>query len=148
MNENPEKQEFRRLPEAELEAMQTVWDMESAGCAPEEIHAAGMMRFSPSLAKWKLTTVLTLMNRLAEKEFVAVRKVGRTNCYASAVDRGEYERGAAQDFVARVCRGSAAGVLSALLGGGSMSADEIAEFRSSLDEMEKKNASGGPNGAK
>ncbi len=128
---------FRGLPEAELEAMQTVWDMEAAGCAPEEVHAAGMMRFSPSLARWKLTTVLTLMNRLAEKDFVSVRKLGRANCYASLVSRGDYECRAAKDFVERVCRGSASGVLSALLGGGTIGADEIAELRAVLDEMER-----------
>ena len=67
------KNEYRHLPDSELEVMQIVWQMKppvSRFVIEEELNK--VHHLAP-------TTILTLLTRLAEKGFFKVEKDKRTN---------------------------------------------------------------------
>ena len=61
----------KRLPDAELEVMQTIWTLTPPVTAAEvQQHAS---------SDWKMTSVLTFLSRLTERAFCPVpRRDGRT----------------------------------------------------------------------
>ena len=124
------KSGFVRLPDSELKVMQVIWDMFAAG---ETVDAGSMMSAYPrALGHLKLTTVLTLISRLTDKGFVTVEKQGRTNIYTPLVGEDDYKRGAAADFIQNVYKNSPAHLMSALIGSGAISREDIDELRRQL----------------
>ena len=61
----------KRLPDAELEVMQTIWTLTPPVTAAEvQQHAS---------SDWKMTSVLTFLSRLTDKGFLSCTKEGRQN---------------------------------------------------------------------
>lgn len=119
--------DFIKLPESELQIMQLIWDMEKNGA--EEISAGALFETYPTqIGHLKLTTVLTLISRLASRGYVGIEKIGRSNCYHSLVSEENYKSGAAADFVATVYKNNSKGLLSALWNNGILSEEDIAEL--------------------
>lgn len=116
------EKKFIKLPDSELEVMQGIWLLNKEG---EKLISAGLiMKRMPALTRLKLTTVLTLINRLQFKGFITTAKQGRTNCYTPIVDEEEYRCLATEDFCERVYLGSKAELISALLGNGNLTEEE------------------------
>ncbi len=122
-----EEKKFTKLPDSELEVMQGIWVLNREG---EQFISAGLiMKRFPALNRLKLTTVLTLINRLQFKGFITTEKQGRTNCYTPVVKEEEYRCFAAEDFVEKVYLGSKAELISSLIANGEFSAEEKETIR-------------------
>jgi predicted transcriptional regulator len=67
---------------------------------------------------------------------VAADKSGQAHVWRPLVSRDKLVRNRAKSLVSQVCDGAAAPVVLALLKGQRFSAEEIAEFRRLLDELE------------
>lgn len=141
-NNTEEQREYVKLPDSEFAVMQAVWDEEAAGNT-EEISASILMEHNPSLAKLKLTTVLTLLTRLIGKEFLCSVKRGRVHCYRSLVREEQYKQAAATEFLSVMYRNDSGRLLNALWSGGVLSSDDIRELREILELAERE---GGDNG--
>ncbi|MBR6708369.1 MAG: BlaI/MecI/CopY family transcriptional regulator [Clostridia bacterium] len=128
--------EFVKLPESELRLMQALWTLEAQG--DSAVTAAALMEADSYLGSLKLTTVLTLISRLQGRGFLSAEKKGRANCYTSLIAESDYRAQAAADFVATVCRRQPGSLLAALVDGGTLSEQEIAELRAMLDRVQKK----------
>ena len=65
------RQNIRRLPDAELEVMQALWQ-----CTPPAARAdlEAILQKTHPMA---MTTLLTLLTRLSEKQFLSIEKQGR-----------------------------------------------------------------------
>jgi len=113
---------FIKLPESELEVMQGIWLLDSEGEA--NISAGLVMKRCPALNRLKLTTVLTLINRLQFKGFISSEKKGRANCYTPLIDAEAYRKAAAEDFCEKVYLGNRGDAVSAIIEGGALTADE------------------------
>ena len=74
---------IRRLPDGELTVMQAVWACEVPATRGE------IEKHLPAENTMALTTLLTLLTRLAEKGFLTIEKVGRGNCYTPNVTQKE-----------------------------------------------------------
>ena len=68
----------KRLPDAELEVMQTIWSLGT------QITAAEVQQHADK--DWKMTSVLTFLSRLCDKGFLSCTKEGRQNLYAQDID--------------------------------------------------------------
>ncbi len=122
---------FMKLPESELEIMQVIWELDKKGV--EDIHTGVIYRdYGHVVGRLKLTTVLTLITRLAAKGYVAIKKQGRFNCYKPLMDEDTYNKLAAADFVATVYKNDAKGLISALLGNGDITEEDIMELRAQI----------------
>lgn len=138
-----EKQrDYVKLPDSEFAVMQAVWDEEAAGNT-EEISAGVLMEHNPSLAKLKLTTVLTLLTRLIGKEFLCSVKRGRVHYYRPLVSEEQYKQAAAADFLSVMYRNDSGRLLNALWSGGALSSDDIRELREILELAEREGENNG-----
>ena len=120
------EKELRRLPDSELEVMQALWELE------EPIYRAAV---EEKLAQRRLavTTLLTLLTRLADKGFVRVEKDGRRSRYVPLVSRKDYQAAQSRRFVQQVCGGSISAFASALCDSG-LSREDLDELRRLLEE--------------
>ena len=119
------RESIRRLPDAELEVMNAVWDCE-APVARTDIETV-LCKEHP-LAP---TTILTLLTRLTEKGFLRADKQGRANVYTPLIAKHDYLAAQSKRFVDKLCGGSMSAFAAALCDSG-LSRDEIEELRSLL----------------
>jgi len=119
--------EIRRLPDAELQVMQALWD-----CADPAARGDIEEKLAHPMAP---TTLLTFLARLGEKGFLAARKEGRRSLYTPLVTREDYMAAQSRSFVDKVCLGSISAFASALCHSG-LSREELAELRRLLEEGE------------
>lgn len=116
-----------RLPDAELEVMQLLWDGD--GPTPR----AELERRMRAVRPMAQTTLLTLLARLHEKGFVRIEKVGRGSVYAPLVSRADYQARQSRRFLERVFGGSMPAFAAALSASG-LSRVELDELRRLLEE--------------
>lgn len=121
--------EIKRLPESELEIMQIIWKEETPVSrmtvenALQEVHP-----LAP-------TTILTLLTRLCEKGFLALRKEGRSNLYEPLITEREYLAAESRSFLDRLFGGSVAGFATALCDSG-VKKEEVEELKRLLEKGE------------
>ncbi len=117
---------MRRLPDAELEIMQAIWDCEPPASRAdiEEI----VNRKHPLAS----TTILTLLSRLVEKGVLRAEKNGRSNLYTPLISRQDYLAAQSRSFVEKLCGGDIHLFATALCDSG-LSKEEIEELRSLLE---------------
>ena len=120
---------IRRLPDAELEVMQAVWACE-APVARADIDAK--LKDTHPMA---LTTLLTVLTRLADKGFIRIEKQGRSARYIPLVRREEYLAQQSRRFLDKLCGGSLPAFAAALCHSG-LSREELAELRRLLERDE------------
>ena len=117
---------LRRLPDAELEVMQAIWACEPP-VSRHQIEA--MLQNTHPMA---MTTLLTLLTRLADRGFVTMEKIGRGNCYTLTVSREDYLAAQSGQFFKQVCGGSMSAFASALCHSG-LTKEELSELRDLLE---------------
>ena len=88
----------KRLPDAELEVMQTIWSLGT------QVTAAEVQQHADK--DWKMTSVLTFLSRLCDKEFLSCTKEGRQNLYTPLVSEEDYRQRESVGFIRRLCGGS------------------------------------------
>ena len=120
---------IRRLPDAELEVMQALW----ACTAP--VKRADVEAILFSTHPMATTTLLTLLTRLAEKQFIAIEKDGRKSHYTPLVSREDYLAAQSKTFFHKLCGGSVSTFANALCDSG-LSREELAQLRALLEKGE------------
>lgn len=123
MNQRSELQ----ITEAEWEVMLSVW--EAADQTAGEIIAR-----TETLRDRSHRTIRTLLARLVEKGAVNVRVDGSRHLYRAAVTRNECVRSAARSFSERFFAGNLQSLLMHFVENESLSSEELAELKQSLDE--------------
>lgn len=121
--------QIRRLPDAELEVMNAVWDCTHPASRTEieeKLHPERPMA---------VTTVLTLLQRLTDKGFLRMDKQGRSNCYTPLVSKHDYLAAQSRRFVEKLCGGSMGAFAAALCDSG-LSREELDELRALLEKGE------------
>jgi predicted transcriptional regulator len=87
------------------------------------------------------TTVLKLMQIMADKGLVRRDQSQRTHVYSPAAGEDQTQRRLVKDLLERVFNGSARKLVLHALSARKATAQEIAEIRSLLDEMERSDTS-------
>ena len=116
-----------RLPDAELEVMQTLWSLDAYPAHTGDI-AARLDR------DWKAPTLLKLLSRLEERGFVRGEKEGRSNGYTPLVNRPDYLAAESRSFLERVHGGSLSSLMAALYPEKELSREDIAELERILEK--------------
>ena len=123
------KEHIRRLPDAEQEVMQAIWACTTpvARTDIEEIlfpeHPMAM------------TTLLTMLTRLAEKGFISIEKQGRRSLYTPLIAQEDYLAAQSKTFFEKLCGRNISTFAAALCDSG-LTREEIAELRSLLERDE------------
>lgn len=121
--------DMKRLPESELEIMQIVWRS-----TPPVSRAVveSELKESHQLAP---TTILTLLTRLCDKNFLAIEKKGRTNYYTPLVTEREYLASESRNILERLYGGSLTTLATALCDSG-ISKEELKKLHDLLERGE------------
>lgn len=120
---------IRKLPDSELEVMQAVWAYDAPVFRKNiEDH----LKDSHPMAQ---TTLLTLLTRLAEKNFIRIEKSGRSSCYYPLVTEQDYLAQQSNRFFNQLCGGNISTFANALCSSG-LTREELTELRSLLERGE------------
>lgn len=99
----------KRLPDSEFAIMQLVWD------AAPPVTTAQIMELLGREKGWKIQTVVTLFQRLAERGFLRAEPGrGRERLFYPCISREEYLAMETQSFVAHYHQKSFTSLLNAL----------------------------------
>lgn len=123
---------MKRLGDAELEIMLAVW---SAG---EPVPASYVREKLRGSRDWPLPAVLTSLNRLVDKGFLACEKRGRGNWYRPLVSEEEYKTAESRGVIDRLYGSSFTGMVAALYDERAIGKDDLEELRRYLDSLEGK----------
>jgi BlaI family transcriptional regulator, penicillinase repressor len=116
------------LSDAERDVLKVLWD-----------HGPRTVRETNEVLKkrgrrWAYTTVATLLQRLAAKQYVASDPSAVPHVYRADVTRDELLESRLKDAADEFCDGRAAPLVLALVQGNRFSAAELARLRRLLDE--------------
>ena len=113
--------ELSRLPDAELEVMQALWQ-----AAPYPAHTAAITEHLNR--NWKAPTLLKLLSRLEGRGFVRALKEGRVNLYTPLVEREDYLRFESRSFLSRLHGGSLSSLVAALYPDTNLTDEDLSEL--------------------
>jgi BlaI family transcriptional regulator, penicillinase repressor len=116
------------LSESEREFLRVLWDRGPG--TVREINAELARRGR----QWAYTTVATLLQRLAAKQYAASDPSTVPHVFRAAVTRDQILERRLKDAADELCDGQAAPLVLALVQAGRFSADELARMRRMLDE--------------
>ena len=116
---------------AELTLLKVLW--EHGPCTVGQVHA--LLKDNPTRG---YTTILKLMQIMAEKGLVKRDEKGRAHVYRAAVSNLQIHRNYVRDVLARVFDNSASKLVAQALAARPVSPEELAKIRLMLDEMETK----------
>jgi predicted transcriptional regulator len=86
---------------------------------------------------WTEATVKTLLNRLLNKGAIAATRDGRRYLYRPLVERADYVAAESQGLLDRLFDGRLAPLVSHLSQNRSLSADDIAELKRLIEEVDR-----------
>ena len=118
---------LKRLPDAELTVMQAVWRLD----AP--VRRADIERTLSNIHPMAPTTLLTLLARLAAKDFLRIEKEGRGSVYIPLVSERTVQ---SRSFFSRLFGGNVSAFANALTEGG-LSREELEELKRLLEENDR-----------
>ena len=99
---------MKKLPEAEFQVMRAVWAYEPP------ITSSKVMGHLSGEKSWPIQTVVTLLGRLVEKEFLRSEKKGKKRLYYPLVSKEDYLQFETGNFVKQYHENSLISLLSAL----------------------------------
>ena len=123
------KEHIRRLPDAEQEVMQAIWAC-TAPVARTDIEEILFPEHPMAM-----TTLLTMLTRLAEKGFISIEKQGRRSLYTPLIAQEDYLASQSKTFFEKLCGRNISTFAAALCDSG-LTREEIAELRSLLERDE------------
>ena len=123
------KEHIRRLPDAEQEVMQAIWAC-TAPVARTDIEEILFPEHPRAM-----TTLLTMLTRLAEKGFISIEKQGRRSLYTPLIAQEDYLAAQSKTFFEKLCGRNISTFAAALCDSG-LTREEIAELRSLLERDE------------
>lgn len=123
------KEHIRRLPDAEQEVMQAIWAC-TAPVARTDIEEILFPEHPMAM-----TTLLTMLTRLAEKGFISIEKQGRRSLYTPLIAQEDYLAAQSKTFFEKLCGRNVSTFAAALCDSG-LTREEIAELRSLLERDE------------
>ncbi len=121
----------RRQPasDAELEVLKVLW---ATGPATVRDVAAALRQKRRRLA---YNTVLTLLSRLRDKGYVAADRRGPAHVFRAAASRDDLLGSSLAALADRLCDGTASPLVQALVRGRRLSAADITQLRTLLDDL-------------
>ena len=114
---------MQQISESELVLMKIIW--KNGGIA---LYSYIMEELEKDGNEWKKTTVLTLLSRLVEKNFLKTGKIGRRNEYRAVVAEQEFQANQTRNFLDKVYEGNVGGLVSTLLQQDILSEAELKEI--------------------
>lgn len=122
---------IKRLPDSELEIMMIIWE------ANEPVTSAYISEKLKDKKKWKITSVLTFLARLAEKGFITSKREGKINIYSAVIDEQDYLENESKTFLAKLYGNSLTTFVTSLYESNAISDKDLTELQEFIDKATK-----------
>jgi predicted transcriptional regulator len=120
------------ISDAEREVLKVLWDQGPLGVRAVQGELAKQGQ------EWSRSTVITLLQRLEKKGYVASDKSGFAFVFRAAVSREEIVHQRMAELADELCAGEAAPLVLAFAERHRFTADELAKFRRMIERVEVK----------
>ncbi|MCI8478293.1 MAG: BlaI/MecI/CopY family transcriptional regulator [Oscillospiraceae bacterium] len=120
---------MKRLPDTELKVMKALW-----ACGKDTPRAALEGRLIS--CGWAANTVNTYLARLVDKQYVSVRRVGKSNLYTPLVSQEDYLAFDSRQVLSQLYGSSPRAFVAALARSG-LSQKDVQDLRTLLDELSR-----------
>ena len=114
---------IKRLPDAEFEVMRAIWRSEPP------VTTSQIMKLLEPQNSWKPQTVMTMLVRLIEKNFLSTGKIGRERSYAPKISEMEYLRAETGSFMERLRGNSVGSLVRTMYEGENLTPEDIKELK-------------------
>jgi len=121
---------LKRLPDAEFEIMKVIWRN------PSPITTMQIVDKLSQEKNWKPQTVLTMLIRLVDKNFLTSDKNGRERSYTPVINEADYMQVETGDFMSRYSGNSVGSLIKTMYDGKDITDSDLAELKSWLKEQE------------
>lgn len=121
----------KRLGDAELEIMQAMWE------ASRPVTANFILEQIQGRRKWRLSTLMTSLARLADKGYVSCDRTYRNNLYTPLVAEEAYKAQEGKSFLEKLYGSSLKGMVASLYDGKVVGDEELNELRRYLDSYKR-----------
>ena len=122
---------MNKISDSEFDIMEVLWQQE------EPIQPSVLLKLMESEHSWNISTLNTLISRLAEKGFVQFTFKGRLKFVFYKISREEYGKKQAKSILRRLFGGSARNMVAALVDD-RLNEKELSELDSLLKEYKEK----------
>lgn len=124
----------QKLSDAELEIMKIIWEN------PEEttLFSYLMEELAARGKPCQKNTLIVLLSRLVGKGYLSATKIGRRNEYVPLISGTAYQTAQTRHFIDKVYEGSVKGLVTNLIAGELLTAEEYGELKALLDAGKKK----------
>jgi len=122
------RRDTQPLTAAEWKVMQIVWKQQK--CAARDVYQVAAGRHG-----WAATTTKTILRRLVDKGQLKTTRVGNSFLYEPTRSALSALRGAADTLLDRALEGTVGPLVTYMVEKGRLSAEELAQLRSLIDEM-------------
>ena len=124
------KREPEAMSASEWKVMRIVWELKS--CAARDVY-----RITQEEYGWSPGTTKTFLRRLVDKGHLSTRQVGNCYIYEPVSSALKSLQKAADALMENTLEGTAAPLVFSMVKKGNLSADDIQELRSLLDQYEQ-----------
>jgi predicted transcriptional regulator len=121
-------EKIKRLGDAELEIMLVVWE------SKEPVTSNYILERLYNRRHWKLSTLMTILARLAEKGFLHCDRSTRTNYYAARISERDYKAKEGPSFLEKLYGNSLRNFVTSLYDSNAINDMDLSELRKMIDE--------------
>ncbi len=125
------KDTMKRLGDAELEIMLIIWE------ADGPVTSTFISEKLEGKRKWALSTLMTVLSRLADRGFLKCEKVDR-NYYFALISEREYKVKESSSILEKLYGNSVNNLVTTLYSGKVISSSDLAELKKLIDEISSK----------
>ena len=124
--------EMKNLGEAELEIMQVIWRSEVP------VTSSFILKELQGRRRWQLSTLMTSLSRLSEKEFVSCDRSTGSNLYTAMISENDYKTKESKHFLEKLYNSSIQNMIATLYSNKAMKNSDVEDLRKFLDDLEEK----------
>ena len=119
----------------EIESLNVIWER-----GPSTVRE--VMRELNKQRERAYTTIMTLMNGMADKGILSQKPQGRAFIYSANIDRSKLQTRMLNDLIGKVFDGSASALVNKILAEGQADEDELEEIRQAIEEYKRRKVDG------
>ncbi len=124
---------MKRLGDAELEIMMVLWGSE------QPVTSGYILEQLKEKRNWVLSTLMTSLTRLSDKEFIYCDRTTRTNLYSALIAENEYKAQESKTFLEKLYGNSLQSLVTNLYSNKVIDHGDLKELQEYLKQLEEEN---------
>ncbi len=124
---------IKKLGDAELEIMMVLWS------STQPVTSGYILEQLKEKRSWALSTLMTSLARLSDKEFIFCDRATRSNLYSAIITENEYKAQESKSFLAKLYGNSLQSLVTNLYSNKVIDQADLKELQEYLKDLEEEN---------